>query len=175
MSASSVQASIIKRDPPADPALLKVLAWFLILIALPFAWFAFSRAHSQVSSHSWPMASAEVLSSSIYQRTGRRKDWCVKVSYRYRVQERLYTRNRPGVSIVGNSGCDVDKSVVQQWLSTLAPGSAVVVHYNPADPTQAAIQLVGLDMGDYVLCIVPLVFFATGAWGLRQAKKMKPL
>lgn len=157
----------------ADPALLKMFGWFLLLAALPYAWFAFSRAYTKIDSYTWPTALAEVQSSSMYQRTGKRTDWCVKVSYRYRVQDRFYTAHRPGVSMLGDAGCDVDRAVIQRWLLTLAPGNAVQAYYNPHDPSSSAIRLVGLDAADYAFCVTSVLFFSVGLLTLRHVKNLK--
>ena len=99
----------------------------------------------------------------------------MKVSYRYRVQGRVYTGNRPGVSRVGSAGCDDDRAVVQQWMTSLAPGQAVVAYYDPDDPGHSAIRLVGLDAGDYAFCVTALLLLVAGVLTLHQANSLKPL
>ncbi len=94
-----------------EPALARMMGWFLILSAILAGYFSFWRAYDKLTSPAWPVTSAEIVRSSMYQRTGKSQDWCVKLAYRYTVEGKAYRSARIGVSRIGNAGCHRDQAV----------------------------------------------------------------
>ena len=160
------------KDPGAiDPALARMMGWFLILLAIPAGYFSFWRAYDKLTSPAWPVTSAEIVRSSMYQRTGKSQDWCVKLSYRYSVEGEAYRSSRICVSRIGNTGCHRDQSVTAWRLASMAPGARIRVHYRPSDPNETAVFLAGLDFLDYFGVAVALVLFVVG---VSEARKREP-
>ncbi|MDO8064878.1 MULTISPECIES: DUF3592 domain-containing protein [unclassified Janthinobacterium] len=160
------------KDPGAiDPALARMMGWFLILLALPTAYFSFWRAYDKLASPAWPVTSAEIVRSSMYQRTGKSQDWCVKLSYRYSVDGKAYRSSRIGVSRIGNAGCHRDQAVTAWRLTSMAPGAHIRVHYRPRDPNDTAVFLAGLDFLDYFGVVLWVVLFVLG---MSEARKRAP-
>jgi hypothetical protein len=160
------------KDPGAiDPALVRMMGWFVILLAIPAGYFSFWRTYDKLTSPEWPVTSAEIVRSSMYQRTGKSQDWCVKLAYRYTVEGKAYRSGRIGVSRVGNAGCHRDQAVTAWRLARMAPGARIRVHYRPSDPADTAVFLAGLDFLDYFGAGLALVLFAVG---VSEARKRAP-
>lgn len=111
-----------------EPALARMMGWFLILLAILAGYFSFWRAYDKLTSPAWPVTSAEIVRSSMYQRTGKSQDWCVKLAYRYTVEGKAYRSARIGVSRIGNAGCHRDQAVTAWRLASMAPGARIRVH-----------------------------------------------
>ncbi|MEG2033778.1 MAG: DUF3592 domain-containing protein [Janthinobacterium sp.] len=157
------------KDPGAmEPALARMMGWFLILLAIPAGYFSFWRAYDKLTSPAWPVASAEIVRSSMYQRTGKSQDWCVKLAYRYTVEGKAYRSARIGVSRIGNAGCHRDQAVTAWRLASMAPGARIRVHYRPGDPGDAAVFLASLDVLDYFGAGLALVLFVLGVSEVRK-------
>ncbi|MEX0144131.1 DUF3592 domain-containing protein [Massilia sp. LMS1-1-1.1] len=160
------------KDPGAmDPALARMMGWFLILLAISAGYFSFWRAYDKLTSPTWPVASAEIVRSSMYQRTGKSQDWCVKLSYRYSVDGKVYRSSRIGVSRIGNTGCHRNQSVTAWRLASMAPGAHIRVHFRPSDPGDTAVFLAGLDILDYFGAGLALLLFVVG---VSEARKRAP-
>ena len=104
-----------------EPALARMMGWFLILSAILAGYFSFWRAYDKLTSPAWPVTSAEIVRSSMYQRTGKSQAWCVKLAYRYTVEGKAYRSARIGVSRIGNAGCHRDQAVTA-WRQVPASG-----------------------------------------------------
>ena len=151
-----------------EPAMARMMGWFLILLAIPAGYFSFWRAYDKFTSPAWPVASAEIVRSSMYQRTGKSQDWCVKLAYRYTVEGKAYRSARIGVSRIGNAGCHRDQAVTAWRLASMAPGARIRVHYRPGDPGDAAVFLASLDVLDYFGAGLALVLFVLGVSEVRK-------
>ena len=154
-----------------EPAMARMMGWFLILLAILAGYFSFWRAYDKLTSPAWPVTSAEIVRSSMYQRTGKSQDWCVKLAYRYTVEGKAYRSARIGVSRIGNAGCHRDQAVTAWRLASMAPGARIRVHYRPGDPGDAAVFLAGLDVLDYFGVGLALVLFVLG---VSEARKREP-
>ena len=154
-----------------EPAMARMMGWFLILLAIPAGYFSFWRAYDKFTSPAWPVASAEIVRSSMYQRTGKSQDWCVKLAYRYTVEGKAYRSVRIGVSRIGNAGCHRDQAVTAWRLASMAPGARIRVHYRPGDAGDTAVFLASLDVLDYFGVGLALVLFVLG---VSEARKRAP-
>lgn len=168
---------VVKPDPGAiDPALARMLGWFLILAAIPAGYFAFARAYDKIASPTWPVAEAEIVRSSMYQRTGKSQAWCIKWSYRYAVDGTTHVSESIGVSRIGDLGCDRNKAVTAARLARLGPGARIRVHYRPGAPGDTAVILAGLDFLDYFATAVSLGMLVLGVSEVRKhARRSAPL
>jgi hypothetical protein len=148
--------------------------WFMLVLALIAGYFTFVRAYAKLTSPDWPVLSGQVLSSSMYQRTGRSRDWCLMLSYQYEFGGKLYKSRALGVSVIGDAGCHRERAVTERRLRRLAPGAPVQISYNPRSPAQAAVFITGLDPLDYFMAMIVLILTGGVAWEwhrLRQLSK----
>ncbi|MRX10330.1 DUF3592 domain-containing protein [Pseudoduganella sp. FT25W] len=160
---------------PPDPALEQAFAWCLVLTALVAGYFTFARAWDKLASPHWPEAQAEVLRSSMYQRTGRARDWCLKLSYQYQVGGQVYQSSAMGVSRIGDAGCHREQAVTERRLQRLRPGALMTISYKPRAPETAAAFIIGLDPLDYGMSAIVLIVFGGGVRALRRLRKLSTL
>lgn len=155
---------------PPDTQIMKFLGWFFILLSLPLGVFTFSRSADKIVSPSWPFTYGEVLSSDMYQRTGRSTDWCVRLRYQYTVDQNTFSTNRLSTSLIGNAGCDRDQEVIAARLRSMRPGDRIKVRYNSRNPEKGIIYSDGLDVLDYFLPGLVLLLLVGGLWQVRHAE-----
>jgi hypothetical protein len=148
-----------------------MMGWFLILFAIAAGYFSFWRTYDKLTAPAWPVTGAEIVRSSMYQRTGKSQDWCVKLAYRYTVEGKAYRSSRIGVSRIGNAGCHREQAVTAWRLASMAPGARIRVHYRPSDPGDTAVFLAGLDFLDYFGAGLTVVLFVLG---VSEARKRAP-
>lgn len=80
------------KDPGAmEPALARMMGWFLILSAILAGYFSFWRACDRLTSPAWPVTSAEIVRSSMYQARASRRtgasSWPIATLWRARPTE----------------------------------------------------------------------------------------
>jgi len=149
--------------------------WLLFGLGLAFASFTVLRSVPKLQAHGWTGTTATVVSSALYARTGKSRDWCLKVGYAYTVDGRSYQNNRASPSRITSAGCDADRGAVEQSLARLAPGAPVPIFYDPQHPAVAARFIDPLDLLDYLCGAFALVLLVLGAYLLRfPARVGKP-
>lgn len=90
------------------------------------------------ASNAWPSVEGQILSSAIRLVKPRRSAsyWQPTIRYRYRVDGREYVGERWRV-YPNNT---VDTPFARQFTTRYAPGTIVMVRYDPRDPTVAALE-----------------------------------
>lgn len=146
----------------------KMFACFFFVLAIALAMYTASRTYDKLSAASWPAAQAEVLSSSMTDRSVKRRTlWCLALHYRYLVQGQEYSSRQVGTSRVREAGCNLDRSVVADMVAQLPPGAQVEIRYNPSRPGMAVMYVEELDLLDFSL---PLLVALLGLIGLKVAR-----
>src|SRR5471032_2900457 len=118
----------------ADPALTKMVGWFIIFLSLPLGYLGVSRALIKIEARHWPAVPAEVVTSEMYHRGGRNPDWCLKLSYRYVVDGHPYIGTKTAPSIIGDAGCHRSEAVIAERLAELPPGASITAFVDAKAP-----------------------------------------
>lgn len=137
-----------------------LMVYFLLFIGLPVGYFTVANGVEKIRSASWPTVTGEIVRASIYERTGRTHDWCLKLDYRYTVDGKQYRRHYLTLPTTSSGACHRERAVVESWLPDLAPGTRIVVHHAPDDPSNAVLAIVGLDLLNYLPGGLLLIFGA---------------
>ncbi|MCY1015536.1 DUF3592 domain-containing protein [Pyxidicoccus sp. MSG2] len=128
---------------------------------------AFGGARTVVRAHqsaNWPTTDATITSSSVetirVRRGGTR--FHPEVRYQYTVAGTPYSAST--ISFAGNNaGALAD---AQRVTHHYASGSHVPVHYEPADPSVATIEVGDAGVASYVLALGGAALAVIGGWGL---------
>jgi hypothetical protein len=153
--------------PPLDPQLTKILGWCLLLGSLPIWFFSLTRVIDKHASESWPSTYGEVLHSEMYKqrRSGR---WCLKLNYRYAVDNKVRSSRRLSTSLMSTSACDRDKKVIDARVEKLQSEAKIRVRYKPADPQKAIIYTDDLT-GIYFFFAIATILLGCGVKAIREA------
>lgn len=159
--------------PPPDPQLTKFFGWFFILSALALGYFTFSRTIDKFTSKSWPSTQAEVLSSTMYESTGRSHVWCIRLRYRYVVGGREFSSIRSSTSIVTRAACDRDRGVIAARIERYQRGAMIKIRYEPSNPERAIVYVDELDLFDFLIPIIVIILFVGGVHAIREGRVMR--
>ena len=169
----SIEPAIEPVAPP-DPQFYTLFGWFLILLALPLGFWMAMRIADKIDSRTWPRASAQIVSSELYKRTGRHgADWCIKLSYRYVIDGRQHMGRRISTSRMGDTGCDPSETVMRARLENQQPGDRIGIRHAPGAPERAIVYVGALDIGDLVFSVIAIVTLGGGVGAIRAAGRLK--
>lgn len=159
---------------PPDPRLHTLFGWLFILLALPLGLWMAMRIVDKIDSRTWPKASATIVTSELYKRTGRHgTDWCIKLSYRYTIAGRQYTGRRISTSRMGDTGCVRSEAVMRARLANQQPGARITIRHAPGKPERAIVYVGALDVADFLLSAIAIVSFGGGVVAIRQAGHLR--
>ena len=158
---------------PHDPQFQVLFGWFLIVLAVPLAIWMALRIYDKFDARSWPKASAEVVESALYHRSGKRPDWCIKMAYRYEVDGRQFVSSRSATSRMTDAGCDPSRAVIEARLENRQPGDRITIRHHPRDPGRAIAYVDGLDFADFFLSAVALSTLVTGVLSIRYGARLR--
>lgn len=139
-------------------------AGLLLVAALIVEHFAIGVFLKARETAHWPTAKATITRSEMKLEPGSNPK--ALIEYTYAVGEQSYQSNR--LRTRGNT--ESDRADVTALIEKYPVASEVTAYYNPADPAEAFLES-GLDGGNYVGIISPLVFAAAAAAGLFSALK----
>lgn len=148
----------------SNPARLKLIGFRILLLGLVVLVFAFSRAWGKLETRRWPTADATVVFSEVVERSGKTREWCVQVGYRYSV-----AGGRQGGA--KRWECSASRAGAEAKLAQMQPGQHLEVHYDPARPERSVLQAASLDAIDAFIGALALVLAAVGFDRIRQARK----
>jgi hypothetical protein len=116
---------------------LALLVLVCLLLSLVFVWNWFSLRKTLRAAQAWPTAPGRILSSYVDDRVinGERL-FEPTVSYVFEVDGREMSGER-----VNFSGRFFTDRTARAEVDRFPPGSAVTVHYDPADPAKACLEL----------------------------------
>jgi len=134
--ATAAPAFLRKQFPDAEP--VTIFAACFGLLVLLFFLASWRRARQAAD---WPMVRGTVLSSGCekigYAADGRRRNtYAPAVEYRYRVNDVDYVGRQIKLGVVVASS----QSYAEKVAARYPEGSVVDVHYNPANPSAAALE-----------------------------------
>lgn len=156
---------MIQKPAKPDPSDILLCAWLLLFLAIFIGAIAAFDIAQKLRASSWLVVGAEVLSSDIYQRTGKSHAWCARVRYGYTVAGRAYQGDQRSQATISSAGCRRDRAKVEAKLATLPKGTPISIYYDPAYPSHAAIELEQLSWFDYLLSAMALwVFVSAVRW-----------
>ncbi|QSQ18770.1 DUF3592 domain-containing protein [Pyxidicoccus parkwayensis] len=141
-----------------------MMAGLMLVVGLALA---YGGARTVVRAHqsaSWPTTDATITSSSVETLRSRRGGvrFHPDVRYQYSVAGTLYSANT--ISFGGNdAGTLSDAQVVTHHF---ASGNHVPVHYEPADPSVACLEVGHAGIASYVLALGGLALVAIAGWGI---------
>jgi len=174
MPSASDNTPLTERVPPQAQPALYFLGWLSILLALAIGLYTVDRSVNKLASRTWPMTTATVLESSMYQRAGRSADWCVKLRYRYIVDGVAYTSSRTSTSVINSVGCNADKRLVDKRMQDLKSRLEMIIRYRPGNPAEAILYPADLDALDYFFLGLSAVFLFAGIKGLASPSNARP-
>lgn len=127
-------------------ALLASLCTLLALVVTALeAW----REHAQAQ---WPEATARIRECAVDQYTAHPEDYLIECSIEYPVgadivhsKVRSRTTPAPRQVIWAYPADTFDR--MQQWVAAHRAGTPLTVHYDPADPTRAALLATDMPLG----------------------------
>jgi hypothetical protein len=157
---------------PPDPQGKNIASWLLILVAVPLGVFSATMTYEKLASRSWPTTYAEIVASDMYHSSGRSSQWCVKLRYRYVVEEKAFFSNRLSPSRFVGPDCDHDKKVTMARLAHYRPGALLKIRYNPTNPGTAIVHTDELDAMDFLFSGLAILMFVGGIKGIRAAATM---
>lgn len=154
---------------PAPPDLLAVhlLGWCLVLVGAAVGAYTGNRTVDKIAARAWTPATATIVASEMYGRTGRSRDWCIKLQYRYEVGGVVYTSRRIGTSRLGDAGCAPHREVIVARLAGQQPGQPLAINYDPAAPGTAIVYRESVDFLDWFFAALALMMVGGGIWQIR--------
>ncbi|WP_163997885.1 DUF3592 domain-containing protein [Pyxidicoccus caerfyrddinensis] len=137
------------------------------LMMLVGATLAFGGARTVVRAHqsaSWPTTEATITSSSVETIRSRRAGvrFHPEVRYQYTVAGTPYSAST--ISFAGGDAGSLTDA--QRVTHHYASGSHVPVHYEPADPSVATIEVGNAGIASYVLALAGAMLAVIGGWGM---------
>jgi hypothetical protein len=106
----------------------------------------------------WPSLAAQMIVSQTYGVEGRRRGIQLEIGYRYLVNGTIYTANRYGYTVDAPQGAQA-----ASFFAAHPVGSPIKVHVNPANPSQAVVEVGPESAMPYALLMAVSVFFAFGS------------
>lgn len=158
---------------PPDPQMHALAGWFMILLAIPLALWMAVRMADKIDARGWPRAEAVVVASELRERGGRRHDWCIALTYRYRVGAREYTSRRAATSIMSEAPCDASREVIQARFAQQQPGRRIMIRHHPTRPERAIVYLDGPDFADVFFSALALACFWGGALAIGSGRRLR--
>ncbi|HVM81103.1 MAG TPA: DUF3592 domain-containing protein [Stellaceae bacterium] len=126
------------------------------LIALPIGIYGRRRARRE---QAWPTVKATVRTAAIASAPGSEgRRFIPKLTYEYTVAGKTYAGDRVGYTQYR----DFSEAYARDYLAKHAVGSAVEVHYDPADPARSILEPGAGGCGPLLFSLVGVVFLAAG-------------
>jgi hypothetical protein len=120
---------------------------------------------------SWRAITVDVLKVETYQRSGRQKDWCNKVEYRYLVGNFYHYSRNISASIISSAGCDKNRAIVDGAAASMLSRKKTIAYYNPKKVSESILIKEGLDILDYIYLFSAIALLLAGIWEFRQSHK----
>jgi hypothetical protein len=121
----------------------------------------------------WVAAPARVVSTEIYDRSGAHgHSWCPWITYQYDAASRHYISKNRTSAMISDSGCNINKALVEEYLTSFPAGSALGIHYDPGAPGRAAIDIEDVSWFDITFLIMAFAIFAYSAYIIRIARSV---
>jgi hypothetical protein len=155
-------AFIAARFPNAEPSIV-VFAGTFGLLALMF--FIGARRYSKQAAN-WPSVRGKIVSSSVESYEERDSDHTLRTRYRPAVEFAYTVRGLEYRSRQIKVGLEVSgaRAYAEKVVAKYPAGSEVEVHYDPADPSTAALE--NPTGATWIVFLVALACFALAVWQL---------
>lgn len=132
---------------PPSPVMILLVGGAFAVFGLPLVWLALSTFAKDRGIAKWPRAEGKIISSRIASsiRTSRDKDGYSQ-QYTTYTPEVAYSYAVDGTEYEGSAVARVDvststRAVIAACVDRYAPGKAIMVFYDPADPTTAYLEV----------------------------------
>lgn len=106
----------------------------------------------------WPVALGRVVANTVEKKAARHTRYVAEVEYRYDVGGTTYTGRRLHF---GGHRLHRTAEAAEAELRGVEPGAAVMVHYNPQRPDDAALRA-DVPLGDFWMLLLGIAFLAVG-------------
>ncbi len=119
-------------------------------------------------SQRWPVVDGVVVSSRAVELSpwrGSRPTWRAELVYRYTAPGQAPREHQASRQAFGEIATPDREAVLQDLATRFAPGAALRVHVNPADPAEAVL-LPGPQAKAGIIAALGTVFVLLGAWQL---------
>jgi hypothetical protein len=147
-------------------------SWLILLLGLFILGIAALDSVPKLRAYHWVAGEARVVSTDMYQRTGKSHSWCGRISYTYLVGGRSYKSRELTSSIISDKGCHLDKARVTAWLASRPAGAVIRIFYDPAAPERAAIVRERLKWHDFLFWLMALSVLAFSVYCIVQARRV---
>lgn len=116
------------------------------------------------ASRDWPSTPGTVESAQVAMRSegNERKLFAAQIRYRYDVAGRSFAGER----VSFESGPSPNRGLAEAIVQRYAPGSAVRVFYDPAQPQRAVLEPGGSSLLPWLLGGLGVALALAGVWGL---------
>lgn len=126
----------------------------------------------KLRAYHWVDGTALVAATDMYQRTGRSRAWCGRVSYTYIVNGRNYKSSNLSSSFISDVGCNLEKTVVTARLATMPAGSTIKIYYDPTVPERVAMVREGLKWHDFFFLLLGIMLLTLSGYCIVQARRI---
>ncbi|MBV7535006.1 DUF3592 domain-containing protein [Duganella sp. sic0402] len=147
-------------------------SWLSLLLGLFILGIAALDSVPKLRAYHWVAGEARVVSTDMYQRSGRSHSWCGRIRYAYLVDGRSYKSRELTSSIISDQGCHLDKARVAAWLAARPAGTSIRIFYDPAAPERAAIVREGLKWHDFLFWLMAIFVLAFSAYCIVHARRV---
>jgi hypothetical protein len=129
--------------------LMALLAGLCTLLALVVTALDAWSEHAQAQ---WPEATARIRDCALDQYTSHPENYLIECSIEYPVgadivHSKVRSRTTPAPNRLIRAYPADTFERMQQWVAAHGAGTPLTVHYNPADPTRAALRATDMPLG----------------------------
>jgi hypothetical protein len=134
-----------------------------LLIGAPFMigaliWYVWA-AWTEGAAREWPTASGQVVETSVETLSGRNIGYAPVVRYRFEVNGAIYRSSK--ILLTDHPNFDTAEEA-EAYAADYPVGSAVTVHYDPANPERAALFVASDPTPIYILAAVGFLIACIG-------------
>jgi hypothetical protein len=146
--------------------------WLMSLLGMFILSIAALDTFSKMRAYGWVEGVAQVAAINIYQRTGRKQDWCGRVSYTYIVDGRIFYSRSQSASLISDVGCNINKVVVMTHLAAVPVGSSIRIFYDEHAPDRVSITRESLKWHDFFFWLLAMLPMSIGIYSIVQARRI---
>lgn len=146
--------------------------WLILLLGLFILSIAALDSVPKLRVYDWVEGVGRVVATDMYQRTGRSRAWCGRVTYTYIVEGRTYKSRNLSSSLISDMGCNIDKAQVTAQLANMPVGGDIRIFYDAAAPERVAIRREGLKWHDFFFWLLAGALISVGFYTIVQTRRI---
>lgn len=146
--------------------------WLILLLGLFILSIAALDSVPKLRAYGWVEGAGRVAATDMYQRTGRSRAWCGRVTYTYIVDGRTYKSRNLSSALISDMGCNIDKAQVMSHLAALPVGAVISIFYDSEVPERVAMRREGLKWHDFFFWLLAIVPISVGVYSIVHARRM---